>query len=131
MSGVRQNGFLDETLKMLGLSVLSGAVVGGLILSFLPRREQQLTRRETSRNVNIFFFSLYLSIYQLSSYNTHIYTYYLFLSLSLTHTHTQAQIFSYNTHTHTHKYTMYISLSSLSISLSHSYNTHTHTYIHT
>ena len=64
MSGVRQNGFLDETLKMLGLSVLSGAVVGGLILSFLPRRERMRNDRETSRNVNIFFFSLSLSIYQ-------------------------------------------------------------------
>ncbi len=49
MSGVK-NGFLDETLKMLGLSVLSGAVVGGLILSFLPR-QQARNAQETSRNV--------------------------------------------------------------------------------
>eukprot|EP00938_MAST-03A_sp_MAST-3A-sp1_P004689 g4689.t1 len=49
MSGVK-NGFLDETLKMLGLSVLSGAVVGGLILSFLPR-QQARNAQETSRNI--------------------------------------------------------------------------------
>ena len=95
MSGVK-NGFLDETLKMLGLSVLSGAVVGGLILSFLPRREQQLTRRETSRNVNIFFFSLSLSIYQLSSYNTHTHILRIslsLLSLSLSHFFSLSMIF--------------------------------------
>ena len=52
MSDVR-NGFLDDTLRMIGLSVVSGAVVGGLILSFLPRREATTSRNDVVRKNKI------------------------------------------------------------------------------